>query len=117
MKTPDNTPVLATEEAAWTVDDTEANLPPPVEERQEIQFDDHPTPPILFQEEIQPTKISFSSISEPSWEAPDAFVMSYSRSLTQAEKIVLSAPAIYPPQTWETSKIYITSRLHRYSTN
>lgn len=92
----DNTPVLATEEAVWTVDGQfEANLPPPVEERQEIQFDDHPNSRLnLFQEEMQPTKISFSSISEPSWEAPDAFVMSYSRSLTQAEKIVLSASSV-----------------------
>ncbi|MEC9124429.1 MAG: helix-turn-helix domain-containing protein, partial [Candidatus Thermoplasmatota archaeon] len=91
-----NTPVLATEEAVWTVDGQfEANLPPPVEERQEIQFDDHPNSGSnLFQEEMQPTKISFSTISEPSWEAPDAFVMSYSRSLTQAEKLVLSASSV-----------------------
>ena len=93
---PDNTPVLATEEAVWTVDGQfEANLPPPVEERQEIQFDNHPSPQVnLSQEDIQPTRISFSSISEPSWETPDTFVLSYSRSLTQAEKIVLSTSSV-----------------------
>ena len=93
---PDNTPVLATEEAVWTVDGQfEANLPPPVEERQEIQFDNHPSPQAnLSQEDIQPTRISFSSISEPSWETPDTFVLSYSRSLTQAEKIVLSTSSV-----------------------
>ena len=93
---PDNTPVLATEEAVWTVDGQfEANLPPPVEERQEIQFDNHPSPHVnLSQEDIQPTRISFSSISEPSWETPDTFVLSYSRSLTQAEKIVLSTSSV-----------------------
>ena len=93
---PDNTPVLATEEAVWTVDGQfEANLPPPVEERQEIQFDNHPRPHVnLSQEDIQPTRISFSSISEPSWETPDTFVLSYSRSLTQAEKIVLSTSSV-----------------------
>jgi len=92
----DNTPVLATEEAVWTVDGQfEANLPPPVEERQEIQFENHPSPQVnLFQEDIQPTRISFSSISEPSWETPDTFVLSYSRSLTQAEKIVLSTSSV-----------------------
>ena len=93
---PDNTPVLATEEAVWTVDGQfEANLPPPVEERQEIQFDNHPSSQVnLSQEDIQPTRISFSSISEPSWETPDTFVLSYSRSLTQAEKIVLSTSSV-----------------------
>ncbi|DAC68759.1 MAG TPA: hypothetical protein D7I12_05365 [Candidatus Poseidoniales archaeon] len=93
---PDNTPVLATEEAVWTVDGQfEANLPPPVEERQEIQFDNHPSPQVnLSQEDTQPTRISFSSISEPSWETPDTFVLSYSRSLTQAEKIVLSTSSV-----------------------
>ena len=93
---PDNTPVLATEEAVWTVDGQfEANLPPPVEERQEIQFDNHPSPQAnLSQEDTQPTRISFSSISEPSWETPDTFVLSYSRSLTQAEKIVLSTSSV-----------------------
>lgn len=93
---PDNTPVLATEEAVWTVDGQfEANLPPPVEERQEIQFDDHSIPRAnLSREEVLPSRISFSSISEPSWETPDTFVLSYSRSLTQAEKIVLSASSV-----------------------
>ncbi|DAC11979.1 MAG TPA: hypothetical protein D7H73_05390 [Candidatus Poseidoniales archaeon] len=93
---PDNTPVLATEEAVWTVDGQfEANLPPPVEERQEIQFDNHPSPQAnLSHEDTQPTRISFSSISEPSWETPDTFVLSYSRSLTQAEKIVLSTSSV-----------------------
>ena len=93
---PDNTPVLATEEAVWTVDGQfEANLPPPVEERQEIQFDDHSIPRAnLPREEVLPSRISFSSISEPSWETPDTFVLSYSRSLTQAEKIVLSASSV-----------------------
>ena len=93
---PDNTPVLATEEAVWTVDGQfEANLPPPVEERQEIQFDDHSiTSANLSLEEVPPSRISFSSISEPSWETPDTFVLSYSRSLTQAEKIVLSTSSV-----------------------
>ena len=93
---PDNTPVLATEEAVWTVDGQfEANLPPPVEERQEIQFDDHSIPRAnLPREEVLPSRISFSSISEPSWETPDTFVLSYSRSLSQAEKIVLSASSV-----------------------
>ena len=92
----DNTPVLATEEAVWTVDGQfEANLPPPVEEHQEIQFENHPSPQEnLLQEDTQPTRISFSSISEPSWETPDTFVLSYSRSLTQAEKIVLSTSSV-----------------------
>ena len=93
---PDNTPVLATEEAVWTVDGQfEANLPPPVEERQEIQFDDHSIPPAnLSREEVPPSRISFSSISEPLWEIPDKFDLSYSRGLTQAEKMVLSASSI-----------------------
>ncbi|MBP03520.1 MAG: hypothetical protein CMA72_01870 [Euryarchaeota archaeon] len=93
---PDNTPVLATEEAVWTVDGQfEANLPPPVEERQEIRFDDHSIPRAnLPREEVPPSRISFSSISEPLWETPDKFFLSYSRSLTQAEKIVLSASSI-----------------------
>ena len=95
-KLPDDTPVLATEEAVWTVDGQfEANLPPPVEEHQEIKFDNPPNPQVnLFQEDIQPTRISFPSISEPSWETPDRFVLSYSRSLTQAEKIVLSTSSV-----------------------
>ena len=89
---PENTPVLATEEAVWTVDgEFEASLPPPVEERQEIQFDNRPSPQAnTLQEDIQSTRISFSSVSEPEWQISDTFVLSYSRSLTQAEKIVLS---------------------------
>ena len=92
----DNTPVVTTEEALWTVDGQfEANLPPPVEERHEIQFDDHPSNQMnLSKEEMQSPGISFSSISEPSWETPDTFILSYSRSLTQAEKIVLSASSV-----------------------
>ena len=92
----DNTPVVTTEEALWTVDGQfEANLPPPVEERHEIQFDDHPSNQVnLSKEEMQSPGISFSSISEPSWETPDTFILSYSRSLTQAEKIVLSASSV-----------------------
>ncbi len=93
---PDNTPVIATEEAVWTVDGQfEANLPPPVEVRQEIKFNDHSIPRAnLSRGEVQRPRISFSSISEPSWEAPDAFVLSYSRSLTHAEKIILSASSV-----------------------
>ena len=92
----DNTPVVTTEEALWTVDGQfEANLPPPVEERHEIQFDDHSSNQAnLSKEEMRPSRISFSSISEPSWETPDTFILSYSRSLTQAEKIVLSASSV-----------------------
>ena len=92
----DNTPVVTTEEALWTVDGQfEANLPPPVEERHEIQFDDHSSNQAnLSKEGMRPSRISFSSISEPSWETPDTFILSYSRSLTQAEKIVLSASSV-----------------------
>jgi len=88
----DDSPVLSTDQAVWTVgEDFEATLPPPVENTQQEQtrYDSIGVTPSPRPQPVSPS-ISFDYSSEPTWDDSVPLKRAYLSKLNEAEKLILT---------------------------
>jgi DNA-binding transcriptional ArsR family regulator len=92
----DDSPVLSTEQAVWTVgEDFEATLPPPVENTQQEQTRHDPIGLTQgLRSQPMPPSISFDYNLEPNWDDSTPLQHSYLGKLNEAEKLILTVSSV-----------------------
>jgi len=92
----DDSPVLSTEQAVWTVgEDFEATLPPPVENTQQEQTRHDPIGLTQgLRSQPMPPSISFDYNLEPNWDDSAPLQHSYLSKLNEAEKLILTVSSV-----------------------